>query len=402
MKSVSIIDRKKCFSCRSCVQACPKNAIDMQENNEGFFYPSVNESKCVDCGLCLKHCPSFAPYEKNDFKKTSYAVWLKDDKKLFESSSGALFSAAAEKILKNGGVVFGAAYNADLFVEHICIEDINELYKLKGSKYVESTTNSTYSKVLPYLKNGKKVLYSGTPCQIAGLKKFLGKDYENLFTMDLICHGVPSERMFHKYLEWQSGQLGGKIIYCGFRDKDVGGCSCNGKIKTKTKTKTKTVLSALDPYYSSFIRCETYRESCYSCPYSSLERPGDITMGDFTEITEIIPGFDFSKGLSLCIIDTEKGLELFNLIKDSFNIVPLEFSQYISIKSNLQKPSERPAVRDFVYSGILELSAKEFFKRFKESSRFYFIRFYTRKILSKITPSFVKKIVKRIIRGKTK
>ena len=125
-------------------------------------------------------------------------------------------------------------------------------------------------------------------------------------------------------------------------------------------------------------------------------------MGDFTEITEIIPEFDFSKGLSLCIIDTEKGLELFNLIKDSFNIVPLEFSQYISIKSNLQKPSERPAVRDFVYSGILELSAKEFFKRFKESSRFYFIRFYTRKILSKITPSFVKKIVKRIIRGKAK
>lgn len=400
MKSVSVIDRKKCFSCRSCVQTCPKNAIDMQENNEGFFYPSVNESKCVECGLCLKHCPSFESYEKNDFKKTSYAVWLKDNKKLFESSSGALFSAAAEKILKNGGVVFGAAYNADLFVEHICIEDINELYKLKGSKYVESTTNSTYSKVLFYLKNGKKVLYSGTPCQIAGLKKFLGKDYENLFTMDLICHGVPSERLFHKYLEWQSGQLGGKIIYCGFRDKDVGGCSCNGKIKTKTKT--KTVLSALDPYYSSFIRCETYRESCYSCPYSSLERPGDITMGDFTEITEIIPGFDFSKGLSLCIIDTEKGLALFNLVKNSFNILPLEFSQYISIKSNLQKPSERPIARNSVYSGIEELSAKEFFKRFKEASCFYFIKFYSRKMLSKITPSFVKKIVKRIIRGKVK
>ena len=148
--------------------------------------------------------------------------------KIQEDIGHDLPRAAAEKILKNGGVVFGAAYNADLFVEHICIEDINGLYKLKGSKYVESTTNSTYSKVLSYLKNGKKVLYSGTPCQIAGLKKFLGKDYENLFTMDLICHGVPSERLFHKYLEWQSGQLGGKIIYCGFRDKDVGGCSCNG------------------------------------------------------------------------------------------------------------------------------------------------------------------------------
>ena len=402
MKSVSIIDRKKCFSCRSCVQICPKNAIDMQENNEGFFYPTVNESKCVDCGLCLKHCPSFEPYEKNDFKKSSCAVWLKDDKKLFESSSGALFSAVAEKILEDGGVVFGAAYSNDLFVEQICIEDINELYKLKGSKYVESTTNSTYSKALFYLKSGKKVLYSGTPCQIAGLKKFLGKDYDNLFTMDLICHGVPSEKLFHKYLDWQFEQLGGKIIYCGFRDKDVGGCSCNGKIKTKTKTKTKTVLSALDTYYSSFIRCETYRESCYSCPYSSLERPGDISMGDFTEITEIIPDFDFSKGLSLCIVDTEKGQALFKLVKDSFNIIPLEFSQYISIKSNLQKPSERPAVRNFVYSGIEELSAKEFFKRFKEASRFYFIRFYSRKILSKITPGFIKKFVKRTVRGKIK
>ncbi|MEE0885995.1 MAG: Coenzyme F420 hydrogenase/dehydrogenase, beta subunit C-terminal domain [Treponema sp.] len=402
MKSVSIIDRKKCFSCRSCVQICPKNAIDMQENNEGFFYPKVNESECIDCGLCLKHCPSFEPYEKNGFKKTSCAVWLKDDKKLFESSSGALFSTVAERILENDGVVFGAAYNNDLFVEQSCIENINELYKLKGSKYVESTTGSTYSEVLSYLKNGKKVLYSGTPCQIAGLKKFLGKDYDNLFTMDLICHGVPSEKLFHKYLDWQSDQLGGKIIYCGFRDKDVGGCSCNGKIKTKTKTKTKTVLSALDPYYSSFIRCETYRESCYSCPYSSLERPGDISMGDFTEITELIPGFDFSKGLSLCIIDTEKGQALFNLVKDSFNIMPLEFSQYISIKSNLQKPSERPAARNFVYSGIEELSVKKFFKRFKESSRFYFIRFYSKKILSKITPGFIKKFVKRTVRGKIK
>ena len=125
-------------------------------------------------------------------------------------------------------------------------------------------------------------------------------------------------------------------------------------------------------------------------------------MGDFTEITEIIPGFDFSKGLSLCIIDTEKGLALFNLVKNSFNILPLEFSQYISIKSNLQKPSERPIARNSVYSGIEELSAKEFFKRFKEASRFYFIRFYSRKILSKITPAFIKKFVKRIIRGKIK
>lgn len=394
MKTISVIDRKKCFSCRSCVQVCLQHAIVMQENEEGFFYPKVNIEKCVNCGICLKHCPAFDPYFKNDFNKTSCVVWSKNDEQLSESSSGALFTVAAEKILDDGGVVFGAAYNNNLYVEQICVESKNELNKLKGSKYVESCTCDTYSKVLSILKTGRKVLYSGTPCQIAGLRKFLNKDFENLLTMDLICHGVPSERLFHKWLEWQGRRLGGNIIYCGFRDKDVGGCSCNGKVKTKTKT--KTVLSVLDPYYASFIRCETYRESCYSCPYSSLERPADISMGDFTEIDRIIPKFNFSKGISLCVLNTEKGFKLFDSIKNSFNIIPLKFSQYISIKSNLQKPSARPAVRDCIYSEIENLPAKKFFLRFKESSHLYFIEFYSKKILYRVTPLFVKKIVKKI------
>lgn len=393
MSSVSTLEKMRCYSCRSCFLSCPKGVIEMVEDEEGFFYPEVNDGKCVECGICAARCPAMNPPVRENFTQTSRAVWLKDTEKLLQSSSGGLFAGLAERVLDDGGVVFGAAYDGDLKVGQTFVESKDDLWKLKGSKYVESGTGDSFRQAKEFLDGGRKVFYSGTPCQIAGLKKYLAREYENLLTADLICHGVPSQKLWRKYLEWQGEKLGEKIIYCGFRDKDVGGYSCNGKLKTKTKT--KTVWSVLDSYYASFIRCETYRESCYSCPYSSLERPGDISMGDFTEIKEIDPNFDLTKGLSLCILNTEKGQNLFNIIKEEFNIIPLEFSQYISIKSNLERPSTRPDIRDCVYYDIEKPSVKRFFKRFKESSRFYFIKFYARKMICNILPRFVKNFIKR-------
>jgi len=199
MNNISIINYRNCFSCRSCFLSCPKDAIEMKESSEGFFYPYVN-NKCVDCGICLKVCPTRDKSTIDISQQVSKVVYLRDDEKLKESTSGGAFCGFAEQVLKNNGVVFGAAYDDKLNVNQEYVESVEDLNKLKGSKYVESFTNNSYAKVKELLENNRYVLFSGTPCQIAGLKSFLRKDYEKLITLDLICHGVPSRKLFRNYL----------------------------------------------------------------------------------------------------------------------------------------------------------------------------------------------------------
>lgn len=393
IKSIECVTYKQCFSCKVCALSCPKQAISMKENLEGFFYPVINQN-CVNCGICLNVCQIFQPSKKIVYNQHSFVAYLKDKEKLFESSSGGLFAGLAECVINNGGVVFGASYDDNLFVSQIYVDNLFELKRLKGSKYVESDVKNSFAEAKEFLITGREVLYSGTPCQIAGLRKYLGREYTNLLTVDLICHGVPSQKLFQKYLMWRGEQFNSKITYCGFRDKDCGGYSCNGKIKTKTKT--KTVWSKFDPYYASFIRCETYKESCYSCPYASLNRPADITIGDFTEMKIIDPSFDLTKGLSLCIINTEHGEKAFNLVKNMFYIRNVEFSDYINIKSNLSSPSTRPVKRNSIYNEINTLSNKMYFSRFKEASPLFFIYYYFRLGISKILPPFIKIWLKKV------
>lgn len=189
-KSIAFLDPKQCFSCRSCVQTCPKLAIEMRANEDGFFYPVVGDA-CINCGLCVQHCPALSPRKNSEaFSRISYVARLKDADLLTHSTSGGVFAGIAEKVIDDGGCVVGAAYGKDLFVNQEIASDKEDLEKLKGSKYVESCTADSFSKTKKLLENQKTVLYSGTPCQIAGLKSFLGKDYPNLYTIDLICHGV--------------------------------------------------------------------------------------------------------------------------------------------------------------------------------------------------------------------
>ena len=229
--NVSVLEKNKCFGCGSCFLSCPKNAIEMESDEEGFAFPKIDEKKCIDCSVCIKKCPSFSPLEKNDFAQETYSVLYKNDEICKKSASGGAFAAFVVKIIENQGVVFGCAYDEDLNAVQIKIDRLENLIKLQGSKYVSSDSKSTFAEAKKDLLIGKKGLYSGRPCQIAGLRRYLGKDYENLLTVDLVCHGVPSQKLFTKYLEWLGQKNGGKIIYYGFRDKDVGGWSCGGKFK---------------------------------------------------------------------------------------------------------------------------------------------------------------------------
>lgn len=393
MNNISLVNHKNCFSCRSCLYSCPKNAIEMKESSEGFFYPYINE-KCVDCGICVKVCPTEKTFIRDIPEQIGKLVYLQDENKLKDSSSGGAFSGFAEHILKKNGVVFGAAYDDELNVNQVYVEKIEDLYRLKGSKYVESFTNDSFVKTKEFLESDRYVLYSGTPCQIAGLKSFLRKDYGKLITIDLICHGVPSRKLFNKYLVWLGKKHGGKVVYYGFRDKDVGGWSCGGKFKTKTKTKTKTSESSCDPYYASFLRGETYRESCYSCPYSSLYRPGDITIGDFWGVEKYFPDLQCDNGVSCCIINTKKGKDFFYSSEDLFYTQDAKLNDIVENNHNLSSSTIRPKNRDFIYESIQNDKFDISFIKFDSA-----FLFRIKRIIRYLIPAKLILFLKKISRG---
>lgn len=363
----------------------------MQETSEGFLYPDVN-AECVHCGICVRACPALTPPAIDVFEKECYCAYLLDNEKRMQSTSGGVFSALAEKIILDGGIVFGAAYDTDLNVSQIAVDNLNDLQKLKGSKYVESYTGDSFKQVKLLLDKGRTVLYSGTPCMIAGLKTFLGKTYENLITVDIICHGVPSRKLFRKYLEWLGKKYRGKIIYYGFRDKDVGGWSCGGKAKTKTKT--KTIAGSCDPYYASFLRGETYRESCYTCPFANTQRIGDITLGDFWGVERFYPEIDRTKGVSCVIVNSCKGQAFFDSVKKDCKSIDCSLEEIKKGNWNLHRSTPRREIRDEIYNNI-DGSLKEFFSKFKYISlleqKFKFIIYI-------MIPVSIRKKIKNILK----
>ena len=349
MKNISDV-KNNCVGCRSCEQVCPKNAIVIKEREDGFLYPYVDQDKCINCSLCVKHCPTQLPKNSSVVPLKVFAFRNKNDAQIMQSASGGVGALAAQEIIKEGGIAYGVSYDKSFGVKHIRVDCLSDLPQIQSSKYVQSDTGDTYSQVQKDLQSGKMVLYTGTPCQIAGLYSFLGKEYEKLYTIDLICHGVPSPKFFKKYLEFQDRKTDGEIIYFNFRSKDKRGWGTQYLLKTKTKTKTKTL--SLDRYGKHFMKGDCYRESCYQCEYANIHRVGDLTIGDFWGIGKSHSDFYSEKGVSSVFVNTEKGKRLFNSIKDEAWVINATLEEAMVKQGNLVHPTKRPLERDTFYRDI--------------------------------------------------
>ena len=329
---IKVTRKEQCCGCSACEQICPKGCITFSEDSEGFLYPNVNAVKCIDCGLCEKICPVINQDAERNPKKV-YAAKHKDDGIRMMSSSGGVFSCLADKILEQGGVVFGARFNDRWEVIHDYVETKEDLDLFRGSKYVQSRIGDTFSEVESFLKLGRKVLFTGTPCQVAGLKKYLGKGYDNLLTIDFVCHGVPSPKVWRMYLyellktqnasdpEIVLTSIKDDVIIkrINFRDKSVGWKNfsfvCDLSMASEDGERGVVLSSVFyeNSYMNAFLSNLSLRPSCYECPARKGKSGADITIGDFWGVESVLPNENDDKGISLILEYNESVLILHDL-----------------------------------------------------------------------------------------
>lgn len=310
----------------------------MKADAEGFLYPAVEQEACINCGKCDRSCPVLIhrTAESKEVLPQAYAAYCKDTDVRLKSSSGGLFTIFANKILEDSGVVYGAAYDADMQVHHIGVDNLKDLDALCGSKYVQSRTEETYRTVKQNLKDGRVVLYTGTACQIAGLKAFLGKDYENLYTIDVLCHGVPSPKVWEMYLEMQKKSHGGAVRRTLFRHKKYG-WKAYALLLEFSNNKAYERIFIQDPFMQMFLKNICLRPSCHACEFKGMNRPSDITIGDCWGIENIMPDMDDNKGTSVLLTHTEKGKQLLEDIVDDIIIRSGELERLLPSDADSRK-----------------------------------------------------------------
>ena len=345
---IQLADKLHCTGCAACANSCSHKAITMQPDEEGFLQPDINTNLCVECGLCMNRCPVLKPLDIALSNQIAYAVISKIDRKV--SSSGGAFSIFARKILNQGGIVFGASIDSNFKVKHIAIEHFDELFKLRGSKYVQSEIGDCYQQVKKYLLQQRKVLFTGTPCQVAGLYAFLnGKRYDELLiTLDLVCHGVPSQGCFDAYIQKlkRSTRLKGENIK-GFRFRKFDSWSIVPAVEL-SESKLRILNLSENAYMNAFFEGIIFRESCYRCQYCNTQRVGTFTIADFWGIGR--HGQKFSKNVAcgVSLVLDNKGI-MPKLVSDLSNQAYIEersMEEAIAEQTNLKSPLKRMPIRD--------------------------------------------------------
>ena len=407
-KAIQLFKNKyQCCGCNACEMVCGKKAITMIEDEYGFRFPQIDTEKCVGCGSCQKVCCI-----NNDVELckpgTVYAASYKNKDISAKSASGGIFAALAKQVLTEGGIVFGSAYTKQFDVEVISIEKIEDLPRLQGSKYVQSSMNSSFLKIKSELQAGRTVLFCGVPCQVEALKRFLGRSYENLLLVDIVCHGVPSNRMLKDYLAFLADKKQIEVQSIQFRTKTKGQ-NVYGEIAYRQVSHTGEIAYRQEPlisykssYYKLFLNCQTFRDSCYHCKFAGTKRPGDISLCDYWGIEDEHPDFvkevekEGLAGISAIMVNTNAGLAFFERLKQEFLLRESTVEQVAKHNPQLQVPSVETAERKQVLDCYRQSG-------YQGVDDFYFKK-YRMKILAsdigQVLPNSWKKKILQVIRGK--
>ncbi len=350
---ITVTNNAACSGCHACASVCPKRCIIMSPDDEGFLYPRVDSEKCLNCGLCNKACPIITPNAADSTNKKAYAAQTSNLDVRLKSSSGGIFTELANYIISKGGVVFGAATNKDLSISHKVIDKVEDLELLRGSKYVQSSIGNSYEDAKKILTQGRLVLFTGTPCQISGLLSFLGKKYDNLYTQDIICHGVPSPLAWQSYVKAREAKARSNATAVCFRYKNSGWRSFSLQMEFENG---KSYVSSLydDPYMKGFLKNLYLRPSCYECAFKGLERSSDITLADFWGIENVAPDIDDNCGTSLVIINTEAGHQILNSISERLILESVDIDVATSFNAAMYRAPSCPIERKFIMNDLKE------------------------------------------------
>lgn len=393
---------KDCSACGACYNICPKNAITMKEDENGFLHPVIDKEKCVNCGLCKKVCNYNIKKEEQNKNIKTYAAISKDKELLKKSASGGIFATIASNVLKADGVVYGCSMekNAELTIKHIRVTKLEELKKIQGSKYVQSEIGNTYKLIKKDLEDNKIVLFSGTPCQVDGLYGYLlGKKYDNLFTIDIICHGVPSQQMFKDYIKNLEQKINGKILTFDFRNKTKGwGLYAKYTYEKNGVKKQKVIPAYNSSFYQLFLDSLIYRENCYKCPYAANKRVGNITIGDFWGIEEEHPKeietnkIQTKNGISCIIINDIYGDLLVEKFGTNLSLIKSKFEKVAKHNNQLKRPSSYKKAREITLNIYSQ-------KGYEELDKWYFKNNKSKILLKKIWWKLPNKLKNKIKKG---
>lgn len=335
----------------------------MEVDNDGFAYPVIDKLTCINCGMCEKICPVEHPTYNNKHCDV-FAAYTQDKESRSKSTSGGIFYEIARWVISKGGIVYGAAFDEYFELKHIGAEAIEELSSLRGSKYLQSSLGKVFAEIKTHLKNNRWVYFVGLGCQVAGLKAYLkGFGSERLITSDLVCHGVPSQKIFNCHLRYLETKEKGKLTEYAFRDYENWGVAERYKYIKKGIVHSRKFPSFLSPYLYAFMKGFTYRYSCYDCKFAKIPRQGDITLADYWGVEHFFPDLDKSKGVSLILVNSDKGNTIWNEIKSQVEFRASELSNASAYNFNLTHSTPMPAVRELCYKQIEERGYKNVAKR---------------------------------------
>ena len=338
-----------CCGCTACVHICPVKCITMREDGEGFLYPAVDSQRCIGCRKCDEVCPARS-LENGNTETDTYICYNRDDKVRKQSSSGGVFSLLSEWIIKQNGAVFGAAFDGDFEVCHIAAETEEELSELRGSKYVQSRLENAYPLTKKYLENKSMVLFSGTACQIAGLKKYLGREYENLYTVDVLCHGVPSPKIWKMYLDDLKNRYGADIEKIEFRNKQNGWKNYCMNIEFADNQRY-SVLHRDDEFMQIFLGNIDLRQTCYDCRFKDLPRISDMTIGDSWGVEGYMPDMDDDGGTSVVYVHSPKGRQMLDEIREFLNLREASLDKVLTMTDVRKSVKKHPNRKKF-FAGL--------------------------------------------------